>query len=190
MTLHMLLNVVVLGVLLVIGIFDVREHRIPNMYVLLVLIFAVLMKLADGTSGIRFMAIFQDIAAGMLFFLFGFVLFLLKAMAPGDVKLLGSVGFFLGLNDALTGAFYIALSMVIIGLFYYFYFRAQTYHPSVLSLAKNYFSHSELSSLSLVVFFRQYYGVGQQKPEGMVTNRMPFAPVIVLGVSLFQYYGG
>lgn len=186
MTLYSLLNSFVLGILFVVGVFDTREHRIPNLCVLLIFIFALIMKLVDGVSGI---SILHDFAVGCVFFIFGFMLFLLRAMAPGDVKLLGAVGFFLGWENALAGALYIAAAMIIIGAFYYFYFHAQTCHPPVFTTIKDHLSHAELSWLSVGVLFSQYYRVRVAKADSSA-NRMPFAPVVVLGVSLFQYYGG
>ncbi len=187
MALYSSLNIFVLSTLFVTGVFDAREHRIPNVCVLLIFVFSLVMKLVGGISGV---SILQDFSIGCLYFLFGFILFLLRAMAPGDVKLLGVVGFFLGWNYALLGALYISVAMMIVGVFYYFYFRAQTYHPPVLSLAKDYFSHAEFSVLSVGIFIRQCYGVNLDKSDNQIKNRMPFAPVVVLGVSLFQHYVG
>ncbi|MCE0494312.1 A24 family peptidase [Vibrio salinus] len=187
MTLYSLLNILVLGMLLLIGVFDLREHRIPNLCVFILLVLAVSLKL-DGMYRDNSVSLWWDFFSGCLFFAFGLVLFLMGAMAPGDVKLLGVVGFFLGWNEALNGAFYLSVAMLIIGVFYYFYFRAQTCHPSVLSMVKDYFSHAEISVLSVGVLLRQCNRVRLGQSDKNIINRMPFAPVVVLGVTLFQYY--
>ncbi len=185
-------DVGIFGTLLVIAVYDAREHRIPNKWVLLLMLLALVMKLnLNSVHDVKPIDLLKDLGSGGLFFLFGFSLYLLKAMAPGDVKLLGGIGFLIGWNHMMAGLSYLGVAMIVVGAFYFLYFRAQTCHASFLSSARDYFSRNAFRPVSTYIFFRQYKYLNKQlSKQSDIVYRMPFAPVIALGIALYQYYGG
>lgn len=182
------LDVLLFATLFMLAIYDAREHRIPNRCVLLLIVLSLVMKSISSTGTPIVRELGQDGCVGCLFFGFGFILYLVRAMAPGDVKLLGAIGFFVGWgSDTLTEVYYLALGMAIVGGFYYFYFRAQTMHPSIASEVK---TTVQQNPFLLINIINQCVGLEHKNHDGgKMANRMPFAPVLVIGLMLYQYFG-
>ena len=159
--------------LITIAVFDAREHRIPNYALVYVLLAAILHKLVSATP----IPLLIEAFIGALFmFGFSFIFFMLRAMAPGDVKLLGVVGFVVGWNHLLDTAFWIAISTVIVGSFYAAYRLAE---------------RPELAQMTIF----KYSVIASGKGRALISNgvrvnklRMPFALIVVIGLALNQYF--
>ncbi|MCW8334560.1 A24 family peptidase [Vibrio paucivorans] len=161
----------------IVAVYDARENRIPNVMLLGILIFSFIFK-ALSTSPLSL--IMWSLIAGCVFFFAALALYFIRMMAPGDVKLLGVVGFELGWGNLLEATYWIAVFSVVIGLFYALARTTDLHHSS-----------RELFSKYFMVF--SYGPLAGKAISSTVNNknsklRMPFAPVVVIGLAMQQYF--
>lgn len=158
------------------AISDAREHRIPNFFLLVILGLCVVEK---GLSANPLDSLLWASLAGLCFFGGSLLLHLVGVMAPGDVKLLGVVGFWLGWGNLRDATFWIAVSSVAIALLYALVNRVGNDGSIKLLLTK----YSMLAA----------YGTKTLTPKVLRERaeqklRMPFAPVVVIGLAMHQYF--
>lgn len=95
-------------------IFDLKSHRLPNIYLLLGLFVALILQ--------AWLAGWVGIISGATGFLVAFLLFIpfyaLGGMAAGDVKLMAVVGSFLGASEALDAGACTLLAGGLMGILY------------------------------------------------------------------------
>ncbi|WP_159654175.1 A24 family peptidase [Vibrio atypicus] len=163
-------------VLLVIAVSDAKEHRIPNLYLLITLVLCIVKMVIDPqVSPTISHALFGASA------LFGsaLVLHIMKVMAPGDVKLLGVIGFWLGWGQLFEVSLWIAATSILMASFY-----------SAIRIAGNEYKVKEQVSKYKLLF--AYGRTGTKALMDVESNsaklRMPFAPVVVIGVALHSYF--
>ncbi len=103
-----------LGIVAVAAIFDLRTHRIPNWLTFPSLLLGLILQFVfSGRAGLVAGALGVLVGAGI------FLLpFLLGGMGPGDVKLMGVVGAFLGPAGALWAALFAGVAGGVIALFW------------------------------------------------------------------------
>lgn len=101
-------------------------------------------------------------------------------MAAGDVKLLGVVGFWLGSAHIYQAIFWIAVSSVVVGLFYALLRVAQAPEHAKAMLNK-------YSLLALYGSSEMKAACSKKVNQGE-RYRMPFAPVVVLGIAVYFYF--
>ncbi|WP_426207655.1 A24 family peptidase [Massilia sp. TWP1-3-3] len=87
------LELVLVVILLLASAFDLHQRRIPNRLLAGGLLVAMVLHLSSGTASALLTTYLAGFALGLLMFL---PLYLLGGMAAGDVKLMGTVGAFLG----------------------------------------------------------------------------------------------
>lgn len=87
------LELVLIVMLLLASAFDLRQRRIPNRLLAGGLLAAMVMHLASGTASALLTTYLAGFTLGLLMFL---PLYLAGGMAAGDVKLMATVGAFLG----------------------------------------------------------------------------------------------
>ena len=168
--------------LLMIAVDDVKEHRIPNRLLLLATFFLLVDALASYSSSLEYVHAF---AGGIALFAAGLVLFLVKAMSPGDVKLLFVVGVFVGWGELTEACLYITLAGGLVGLFYLF-FNASLNSEGFYGLTKKYLFNRFM--------WLQGIRVNPQLTDGYCHSRyqakftMPFAPSVVIGLAMFSYF--
>ena len=115
----MLLNLSIWSILFMIGISDAEKHRIPNKLLFILTCLIILEWVAINPS----LVILQEKAlGGILMFAVGLLLFFLKAMAPGDVKLLAVIGFLVGLPQLQSVGYWVIIAAGLVGVFYAFYY--------------------------------------------------------------------
>jgi len=105
------MNLLIWTVLFAVAVSDAKEHRIPNTLLLavVVLVFINIVFLIQDFS-----LLFWSFITGITCFICALLLYFLKVMAPGDVKLLGVVGFWLGSEHITQAIFWIAVSSVVV----------------------------------------------------------------------------
>jgi prepilin peptidase CpaA len=159
-------------ILFMIAVTDAREHRIPNVLVLLLIGTAILYQWHQSPE---WLALLHSVGAGVGLFLIGFIFYLLRAMAPGDVKLLAGVGIFLGWGQLACGGAWIGVSCLFIGGMYLLLSHVQQFQPFSQFVAP----FKVRSEQSISCDRHQSYG----------SYRMPFAPVVVIGLALHSFFG-
>jgi prepilin peptidase CpaA len=87
------LELVLIFVLLLASAFDIRQRRIPNRLLAASLLIALAVQLTSGTPSALLTTYLAGFGIGLLMFL---PLYLMGGMAAGDVKLMATVGAFLG----------------------------------------------------------------------------------------------
>ncbi|MFA0350897.1 prepilin peptidase, partial [Vibrio sp. 10N.222.55.C6] len=93
-------------------------HRIPNKILIL---FLFVYFLSMFNRNYTFDAFLMSFVGFAVFFCFGLLLYFVRAMSAGDVKLLGIVGMYLGWGQLLDASYFILLSSGVIGTFYLLY---------------------------------------------------------------------
>ena len=172
------MNLLIWIVLFAVAVSDAKEHRIPNT-LLLAIIGLVFINKAFFLQDISLL--FWSFITGITCFICALLLYFLKVMAPGDVKLLGVVGFWLGSEHITQAIFWIAVSSVVVGAFYALLRIAESPEK-----AKAIFNKYSLLAM---------YGESGSKVVGGSFKRkmsdhyrMPFAPVVVLGIAIYFYF--
>ncbi|CAH1572183.1 Peptidase A24 [Vibrio rotiferianus] len=147
-----------------IGVSDAQRHRIPNKFVL-VLLLVVVASLTSPPSTDWI----DHVKGGVVTFFICFGLFMLKVMAGGDVKLLAVIGVWLGLSRIGDAMIWIILAGGVVGLFY-----------AALNIASNdkSFSHQVRG------YCLRKATPGFRRESHLV---IPFAPVIVIGLAYYSY---
>ncbi|ASI91093.1 A24 family peptidase [Vibrio mediterranei] len=161
------------SVLFAIVVFDAKECRIPNKLVVLLLamVFGDLYIINDGLLNIPS----QYWLGGVVAFLVCFALYLARLMGAGDVKLIGALGFWVGLESLLPFASAIILIGAVQSIFY---------------LAQN----LAISQLNIKQHVNQYlvhniYGRLNRAPIDAIEMRIPFAPAIVVALAVYPIIG-
>ncbi|MDR9827450.1 A24 family peptidase [Vibrio sp. FNV 38] len=158
------------GLLFVIGFYDAKENRIPNWSVLALAIIGLIYN-ALLTGGWESSLI--ALLCGVVTFCLALVFFFLKVMAPGDVKLMGAVGCFVGWSGLGGSIMWIAISSVLVGTFYFCYFHSiDTFKAGGPTLSASSLSNSPTVSKTL----------------SNDRLSMPFAPIVVIGLALGSYF--
>ncbi|SDG66064.1 prepilin peptidase CpaA [Vibrio xiamenensis] len=161
------------SILFFIAVIDAREHRIPNQFLITLIITVLFEKFVSEHD---FFYVIDLFLGCFLFFFFFLLLYFMNVMSPGDVKLMGVVGLWCGWNNAFVTVQFIFLSAVVVGFFYYFL------NVAGRSQVKGFIT--PMSYLSTFHFSAS--GVLGNSTCGKLT--MPFAPIVVIGLALHQYF--
>lgn len=155
-------------ILLVIGVFDARENKIPNVLVLLLLFTSIL----NSTSYFNGDGLFATRAlAFVVMFAVWLPLYILRVAAAGDVKLAAVVGYIVGWQSLLSYCLYFTFCCFFIGLMYQLMEKATKdvaftgYKPLMVSLA-----------------FKD------MSPLQSHSTRMPLAPVMIIALAMQSYF--
>lgn len=163
-------------VLLMVAVSDAKEHRIPNLLLIILLAFCVAKIIIQPALSPSWADAFLGLLA-----MFGgaLVLHILRVMAPGDVKLLGVIGFWLGWGQLLDVSLWIAVTSILVGSIYALVRVAGKEHKmrEQVSKYKMLFAYGRTGTKALL----------NDETES-VKLRMPFAPVVVIGVALHSYF--
>ena len=173
------LAILVLSTLMAVE-WDLREHRIPNVLILFVLLAGVAMQVtgpANGRAGV-----FSDFPGALgatqslLGVLVGFATFLLfyllRSMGAGDVKLLAALGAFVGPTEVIG----LALFVLIAG--------------GVLAVIRMVFKRNAFQVLGNVklALSGMVYGVSMFDPATQSADRMPYALAFAGGLLAYGYW--
>lgn len=152
---------------MIVGVYDARQHRIPNFLLGLLMLAGVIQTLVLDQTFDLFVG---QIGAMLMVFLLALVCHMAGWMAPGDVKLLAVIGFLTGFGHLADTFFYIGVSAIFIGVMYGMLNYLLLFKESV-------------SVVGVRVYLIGLRRENSRKPELV----MPFAPVVVVGVALAQY---
>ncbi|WP_394240361.1 prepilin peptidase [Vibrio astriarenae] len=155
---------------------DAREHRIPN-FLLALIISVECFYIFKGDPS--FWLFLSALAAGAILFSCGFLIFLAKGMAPGDVKLLFCVGFVTGVGGITQVLIGIGMSCLLMGILYYF-----AHNPGVLSKRTVLFAPEHAGALIRGVV-SQSKGIDTSNSR---ETKIPFAPIVVIGLAITSYF--
>lgn len=170
------MNTMVWSLLFLVAVFDAREHRIPNYLLIIILSLSFLDKLLFSPD---FSLLFYSFITGITCFIVALILYFLRVMAPGDVKLLGVIGFWVGSEHILGVVYWIGVSSVLVGLLYGC-LRLAEYPGQFKSLINKYSMLAQFGAAGTKVL---------HTPKEMSQRyRMPFAPVVVIGLALHFYF--
>ncbi|MGP8307469.1 A24 family peptidase [Vibrio sp. YIC-376] len=159
------MSLVIWSILIMIGVSDAQRHRIPNKFVGLLLI-AIAFDLYTHQESIVW---WIHIKGLLITLAIGFGLYLARAMAGGDVKLLTVLGLWLGAETMWSVTPFIIVAGGVIGIFY-------------LAL---YFASSSYSIVEHVrAYALQKITPGWKSKQTLV---IPFAPAIVIGLAYYFY---
>ncbi|MFA0080964.1 prepilin peptidase [Vibrio breoganii] len=164
-----------------IALSDLEQHRIPNRALVIVL----LMQTASYFIHFDDMSwVLPSLLSGTLLFFIGLIFFFLKAMSPGDVKLLFVIGYVVGGADILELLFWLSMGGGCVAILF-FLDDMSRYRPEQdpLNLIKSTFYR---------IVTRKIYknedkkAVGHQRYGDKLV--MPFAPSLVIGLAMFYYF--
>ncbi len=127
-------------------------------------------------------------AAFALAFAFALALHLLRVMAPGDVKLIAVLGFFLGTAELVPYLYYVCLMTAFVGSMYWLMNQLQLALNSGMHIDGT--QQSRRINLTGMVVSMQLNQQALKKKiiTGNDLTYMPFAPILVMGLALHQYF--
>lgn len=150
-------------VLFVIGVFDARQHRIPNIWVVILLSVAVIASLYSSVD------ISDRLYGFALLFILMLLLYLVGGVAAGDVKLAAVIGYILGWDELASYSWAFAFSCVFIGIMYQLLKRLTA---GVLGY----------QAVLVSVSFRN------MTPMKTNATYMPLAPVMIVALAINSYF--
>ncbi|MFA0448788.1 prepilin peptidase [Vibrio breoganii] len=169
------------GIFFSIALCDLNKHRIPNV----LLVMTILIRLLEVLIYSGFESALQSIYSACVLFAVGLGLFFIRAMSPGDVKLLFVVGLVTGSREPSSLLYWILVSGGVVAFFYYHYNQASSLNPSSIK------SRLQMAILKVP---KESRSKQSQKASVALTSRyqdklvMPFAPSIVIGMAMFYYF--
>lgn len=183
-------SILVWIILLIIGVSDAKAHRIPNKLLVLLLLSLCLSTLTQTHSEALWPVFVDKCIAFGVTFVFGIALYVLRVMAPGDVKFVAVLGFYLGTGELVGYLYYVCLMITFVGPMYWFMNRLQLALMSGTSRA-GLRQRSGTSMMGLAISLN----MGKQELKRKISTQtglayMPFAPILVIGLALYQYYSG
>ena len=165
-------------VLLIVAVCDVSQHRIPNrLLLLMVLLFSLQLSIQFSFEQLRI-----SLAGGLAMFSFGLLLYFVRAMSAGDVKLLGVIGLYVGWGNLQSVAYYITISAGIVGITYIFHHLASHNWLGI----KGYFEQKVISLVNISSNLEHPEIGSHSRYRNKVT--MPFAPAVVIGLAMYSYF--
>ncbi|CAM3178850.1 prepilin peptidase [Vibrio rarus] len=160
------------GLLFAIAVSDAKSHKIPNICLLLLLGYQTLLYI-NIEPGLLIYAFLALVSA----FLLALLLYFLRVLSPGDVKLIGVIGFLLGFEHLILGIAWIVIGSGITAVFYIFH------NISFLGVNNPLYI---ISNRELVT--EANYELGKMNiPRYKKALTMPFAPGAVLGIALYSH---
>ncbi|CAE6915107.1 prepilin peptidase [Vibrio sp. B1FLJ16] len=171
-------------VLVVVAVSDAKAHRIPNKLLVLLLMSLCLSLLLHIPQEALWPVLLDKSAAFGIAFVFALALHLARVMAPGDVKLISVLGFLLGTGELVHYLYYVCLITAFVGAMYWMLNRLHMEQQSEIN--------EQASAISLtgmaVNLQLSKEALKTKVTSGKDLTYMPFAPILVMGLALHQYY--
>ncbi|MFA0459214.1 prepilin peptidase [Vibrio breoganii] len=168
------------ALLFTLALYDLREHRIPNV-ILVIMIVARLFELLYFDIHL----LLTSLQSGCILFGVGLALFVVRAMSPGDVKLLFVIGFITGISNTSSLLYWILIAGGVVALFCYLHRKANV--PVQMPISRK-----------IKNIWYKLITIHAPKSQAEIKNAkisrygdklvMPFAPSIVIGLAMFYYF--
>ncbi len=170
-------------ILIVIGVFDAREYRIPNYLIVILMVFSsILLTLEQFSSSIGAPGIATHLYGFIIAFVVSLIFYTLKIMAAGDVKLIAAIGFILGHNTILIWTQYFAFTCFFVGIMYWLLNRLQT-SSNCKDKREKYVGFNAIHYL-----FVEGKLIQSDFKQRRNLTYMPFAPVLIISLAMHQYF--
>lgn len=170
------------SILFLIGVSDAREHRIPNIMVLALFGVSVFQCLTLASTDAQSLSLVNHAFGFILTLIAGLLLYILRVVAAGDVKLMVVLGLLAGANGLIDYIYFVGISVVVIGPMYWLLNRLQQH---TLILKSDHRATVFSASIAL-------YDYGQRLRHSVMLNQnltyMPFAPILVIAFAMHQYF--
>ncbi|MBD0787522.1 prepilin peptidase [Vibrio sp. Y2-5] len=163
----MIMEVTVWSVLFLIGVFDAREQRIPNFWVLILLILGIVSSFGSPVD------ISERLISFSVLFVFMLLIYIVGGVAAGDVKLAAVIGYLVGWEELIFFSFAFAFSCVFIGFMYQLLKH--------LSSGTKYGYWGYKAVLVSVSF-------SSMTPMQSNATYMPLAPVMIVALAINSYF--
>lgn len=161
--------------LFIIALYDLREQRIPN----ILLATIIMIRILELGLHLDVDLFLLSLKCASILFGLGLLLYFMKAMSPGDVKLLFVIGFISGTSHLVMLIYWILMASGIVAGFCYFHRKANSPLPQATS------------NVGLLQKTGGDVKI-QSKPiqNARYGNKlvMPFAPSILIGMAMFSYF--
>lgn len=169
--------------LLIIGVSDAREYRIPNYLILLLLAIGILFTVLGSPDDQYLSALAPRLLGLFVGFIIGLVFYVKKIMAAGDVKLLAVMVFFVGYGELIEFVKYVSFACCFIGVMYLLNNRLVIKRE----LSTHDIEEPKIHMLS-GSFLRQLYKFKCSLTSNQELTYMPLAPVLIIGLAMYQYF--
>ena len=173
--------------IIIIGVFDAREHRIPNYLVLTLLAVSSVVLISEQFNGSGGDGVVTHLYGFIITFVVGLIFYSLKFMAAGDVKFVAVIGFILGHSAILIWVQYFAVSCCFIGTMYWSLNRLQM-QSLYTTTSKD--TTNKVQGKSNLIHHLWIGGAlmkSDLKQKRNITY-MPFAPVLIIALAMYQYF--
>ncbi len=181
------MHVSVWVVLIIIGVFDAREYRIPNIFVLFLLLLCVYFSVVNSINLNDFSSLEQGALGFVCALATTLPMHLIKVMAAGDVKLVAVLGFAVGYGNLSSFFEFTVYSSLFIGVMYLLLNNVENFRLDTVS--------EKEGVKSIRTPFGFYYGLLERLyfikhnfAHKKNISYMPFAPILVVGLAMYEYF--
>lgn len=168
-------------ILLVIGVSDAREYRIPNYLIIFLFSTSVVFILVNSWSTNQLNVVGGHVLGFSLAFFVGIAFYVLKVVAAGDVKLIAIIGLLVGYSDLYTFTMYLIFCCCFIGGMYWLLNR----------LMLSSFCPKKTAARSFKLTYRLDNYLSKFKNDFNTKTDiayMPFAPIVIVALAMYQYF--
>ncbi|MCZ4373009.1 prepilin peptidase [Vibrio diazotrophicus] len=161
------MSLVIWLLLVIIGVFDAREYRIPNWLVLILLSVSILSSISVTNGNGLFVS--NSIALFLMFSLW-LPLYIFRIAAAGDVKLAAVLGYIIGWDSLLLYCICFTFSCIFVGFMY----------QRIEKMTKG-MAYTGYQSVLVSWAFKDMSPLHNQ------STRMPLAPVMIIALAMQVY---
>lgn len=168
-------------ILLVIGVSDAREYRIPNYLIIFLFSISVVFTLFNSWSSSNLNVAGGHILGFFLAFFVGIAFYILKVVAAGDVKLIAIIGLLVGYSGLYTFTMYLVFCCCFIGGMYWLLNR----------LMLSSFCPKKTTARSIKLTYSLDNHSSEFKSDFNAKTDiayMPFAPIVIVALAMYQYF--
>ncbi|MBY7844412.1 prepilin peptidase [Vibrio fluvialis] len=184
-----MISIAVWVLLLLIGVFDAREFRIPNYLLMLLMVFVISELYLSSDS--QWDAALAKQSGGLLVMLIvGILLYLLKVVAAGDSKLMAVIGFLLGFENLTLYAICTCFVCCVVGACFWSLdvLASGAKDSTCKPLKESRVIDSDMNSLKRYYNFETpFYRLSSTLASKKQLTYMPFGPSLIIGFAMTQY---